>query len=674
MSEMSKKARAALREKAKRLSTEKDMKVDSSNWTPAEPLEAQAKTGMRPVSRRNFKKGGKVTGDPSVKHAGRKARKAGGRLVANDKTEAKDIAIAKMNRNQKEANQSREGIKHIGGLKRGGRAACNVGGAPTGVLKKAIGSMMTGGMKKGGNVKRKGHSNGERVDEIGDLIRTLPDTGNTPEANSAVMPQRAPAPKVEEVSPADAARMRAIMNRSTRDSMQAERDEAARKLFQLRGFKKGGKTKARKAGGQVMHYGPSEENEGENLPKDLSGQKKLENAAATRSKPTRGKAQNYANGGAPDSRMAIVKPRMFDFGAGTSGSPYKKGGAAKHPDEAMDKALIKKMVKPEARKGKNEGGAADKKPPKIEFDPADPTARLKSVDYGGKLPPGKPLVSPRASGGKAKHPDEKMDKALIKKMVKPSARKGKADGGMSALGGLLPALAGEGDKAGLKGLLGLAGGMKSGGKATKKRPGKFYGGAMGGNAPQMVPPAPQQGMMPPAAMPGMDAGMQPPAPMPMPAGNPSGYARGGKTKGKGKTNINIVIAAGQKPEQPGMMPPPGGPGGPGGPPAGGGVPVPMSAGPGGPPAPMPMPMPMPMPAGAPPMARKAGGRISKVASSYKDMTAGSGSGEGRLQKTDIAKRTNHKAGGKIYRSYKDMDAGAGSGFGRLEKTEIQKRK
>ncbi len=251
------------------------------------------------------------------------------------------------------------------------------------------------------------------------------------------------------------------------------------------------------------------------------------------------------------------------------------------------------------------------------------------------------------------------------------------DPAMSALGGLLPALAGEGDKAGLKGLLGLAGGMKSGGKATKKRPGKFYGGAMNGNAPQMIPPAPQQGMMPPAAMPpaampNMAANMQPPAPTPMPTGTPSGYARGGKTKGKGKTNINIVIAAGQKPEQPGMMPPPGGPGGP---PPGGGIPVPMAAGSGAPPpAPMPMPVPMPMPAGAPPMARKAGGRISKVASSYKGMTAGSGSGEGRLQKTDIAKRTNHKAGGKIYRSYKDMDAGAGSGFGRLEKTEIQKRK
>jgi hypothetical protein len=78
------------------------------------------------------------------------------------------------------------------------------------------------------------------------------------------------------------------------------------------------------------------------------------------------------------------------------------------------------------------------------------------------------------------------------------------------------------------------------------------------------------------------------------------------------------------------------------------------------------------------MARKSGGRISKIASSYKDMTAGSGSGEGRLQKTDIAKLHKNapafKKGGKVYRSYKDMDAGAGSGEGRLEKTEIQKRK
>jgi hypothetical protein len=95
-----------------------------------------------------------------------------------------------------------------------------------------------------------------------------------------------------------------------------------------------------------------------------------------------------------------------------------------------------------------------------------------------------------------------------------------------------------------------------------------------------------------------------------------------------------------------------------------------------PPAAMPMPMPMPQaPAGGPPVPRKSGGRLTKVAKSYKDMTAGAGSGEGRLQKTDIAKaRMGRKAGGKTYRSYKDMDAGAGSGLGRLEKTEIQAHK
>jgi len=134
--------------------------------------------------------------------------------------------------------------------------------------------------------------------------------------------------------------------------------------------------------------------------------------------------------------------------------------------------------------------------------------------------------------------------------------------------------------------------------------------------------------------------------------------------------------------------------------------APMLGGEGGPP-PMPpmgggMP-PMPPDGMMPPMGRKAGGRVTKVAKSYKDMEAGAGSGEGRLQKTDIAKRipkpafekgvnayegrgypnkvlgatggrTARKGGGKVYRSYKDMDAGAGSGKGRLEKTEIQTRK
>jgi len=162
-------------------------------------------------------------------------------------------------------------------------------------------------------------------------------------------------------------------------------------------------------------------------------------------------------------------------------------------------------------------------------------------------------------------------------------------------------------------------------------------------------------------------------------------ARKSGGRAKGKTNINIVIAAGKPPGMDQMIPPgnmpPSGMGDMGGP---GGIPVPVSAAggpPGGAPAPapmpMPIPMPMPMPAGGggggmPPMPRKRGGRTL----SYKDMTAGAGSGEGRLEKTDIAKsqRPQRRAGGKAYRSYKDMDAGSGSGIGRLEKTEIQAHK
>lgn len=156
-----------------------------------------------------------------------------------------------------------------------------------------------------------------------------------------------------------------------------------------------------------------------------------------------------------------------------------------------------------------------------------------------------------------------------------------------------------------------------------------------------------------------------------------GTKKGAKKKGA-KTDINIVINAGGKsparhpadrmapPADMGAMPPPPSLGIAGPPPAG-----PMGdLGAGGP----------MMPPGLP-IGRKAGGRITKVAKSYKDMEAGAASGEGRLQKTEIAKlhkgAPERKAGGrisKVAKSYKDMTAGAASGEGRLQKEDIAKAK
>ena len=123
MSEMAKKARAAMKSKADRLGASRPLeRVDSADWTPAELLNADVKTGLRPVSKRQFKKGGKVTGEACKVRADRKPRKSGGRAIT---------ANSLVNRNVKEANEKRDGIKHVGGMKKGGRAGKSNGGGET---------------------------------------------------------------------------------------------------------------------------------------------------------------------------------------------------------------------------------------------------------------------------------------------------------------------------------------------------------------------------------------------------------------------------------------------------------------------------------------------------------------------------------------------------------------
>jgi hypothetical protein len=475
---MAKEARAAMKAKAMRLGKDRPLeKVDSSTFVPPELLNADVKTGLRPISRRQFKKGGKVMGECNAPRADRKPRQSGGKAITSDSL---------INRNVKEANEEREGKKHIGGMKKGGRA------------KHAT----------DGSVQIKGK----------------------------------PDPRIQQRM--DPSKYDAEMDISKMPQPSDMYDEEQLKRLE-RGYKKGGRTKKAAGGAKA------------------AAERMMQQAQET--------------SGVSGSRMNFQPVGQGKLSP-MRGVGMKKGGMT-HEDVKADKALIKKMVKPEAmRKGKDSGGTLGM--------------------MGGLIP------------------------MAVNAMSKDDEKSGK----------------------------------KAGGRTKRKDGGGVFSGA---GYPHKIP-----GVVP---------------------GGREARASGGKTKGK--TNINIVIAAGKQPQQPGMNPP----GSPAMKPPGG-IPVPVppaGAGPGagmGAPAGIPMPMPMPIPAaagaappaGGLPLPRKSGGRISKIASSYKDMEAGAAGGEGRLQKTDIAKKGKgapaFKKGGKVYRSYKDMDAGAASGLGRLEKTEIAARK
>lgn len=168
MSELARKSREAMRDKARRLAHgDPHERVTSATWTPPEPLLADVQTGERPVSRvvPLRKAGGKVYGE-THHHAGRKARKSGGRLVDEF-----------TNRDVKEANELRAGTKQDGGFKRGGiptdgraRAHKLIGGPNVGDLtvpqnRFAFGPAKAGIMLKRGGSAWEGSKEDEREDK-----------------------------------------------------------------------------------------------------------------------------------------------------------------------------------------------------------------------------------------------------------------------------------------------------------------------------------------------------------------------------------------------------------------------------------------------------------------------------------------------------------------------------
>ena len=133
--------------------------IGSSTWSKDEPLNADVQTGMRPLSRQARKDGGKVEGDEPERRSDKISRSIG-------------VGIA--NRDVKEANEEREGKKHVGGMNKGGTAKAGGGAVDTsprpkprpkyleseGAADADVGSAEQDGMpdddgrKKGGAVKK----------------------------------------------------------------------------------------------------------------------------------------------------------------------------------------------------------------------------------------------------------------------------------------------------------------------------------------------------------------------------------------------------------------------------------------------------------------------------------------------------------------------------------------
>lgn len=142
MYDVAKSSREALKAKAHRLASAGAGKVDSSTFTPAEPLKADKKTGLRPVSKQHeFKAGGaasKPRADrPGRKHGGKVHKAEGGKLpgpeeLAGSMERTKEMKVERPVRSATPPSPGKETVQSMNRLKGmrkfGGRAARKSGG------------------------------------------------------------------------------------------------------------------------------------------------------------------------------------------------------------------------------------------------------------------------------------------------------------------------------------------------------------------------------------------------------------------------------------------------------------------------------------------------------------------------------------------------------------------
>ena len=582
-----------------------------------------AKTGMRPLTKRAYKKGGKVVGycegGEAKKHAGRKPRKSGGRTMVSDL----------INRNAKKANQYRDGgDAHVGGLKRGGRAHKLYGGSFT-KRGEAGTPLPYGAMKKGGKIHRRKRADGGPLYDFtgSEIYDPSMGTGNAARDYARMNPPRAQAPAYSSANTTQSGINYSDMSfEGARDLARVRAANAGPQSFQWRGTEypldasapvpAAAPAPARARG---ISKAPIPDMSGPDYkaspPPVFVGEEarafEPDNFPMSRGGRWARQFQSWLRGEGRSSR------RGGDFSGGYAATAgYKRGGKV-HEDIAADKKLIKKAIRQHdehMHEGKHEelhlkkGGKAKWIAGAIKH----PGALHKSlhVKEGEKIP-AKKLA-------KAAHSDNpKLAKRA--RLAQTLKRMHKDGGGWTGEGDTVTDLdrqrRAENDMAyqqGMRRLLKTTPPNTSKGPEPHKKGGKAESAKynyLGGTRP---------------------------------TGGRIAKKDGGRTKGK----TNIIIAINPQQGGRGMMQPSGMP--PMGP-----TPRPGGAAPVAPPtAPMPM---LPGMGNLPPGAMPPGG-----------VMPGAG-----MMPPGLMPR---KSGGRVYRSYEDMDAGAGSGLGRLEKTQIQSRK
>lgn len=200
MSSMSQKARDDAKAKVERLVRSGKKRVDASDFSAEDAMDANAQTGMTPVSRRQYRQGGKVAGDKAAARADRRPRASGGNATLTPNS--------LINRDAKEANMQRDGIHLKGGYKEGGKVhetGCRCGKCGGGrVGRKAGGAINDGTRPVAGRLARKGGGRtkkGTNVNIIiapqgGDSKPPMPPMGAPPPGGPVGLHQGAPPPAV----------------------------------------------------------------------------------------------------------------------------------------------------------------------------------------------------------------------------------------------------------------------------------------------------------------------------------------------------------------------------------------------------------------------------------------------------------------------------------------------